>query len=131
MHGHDLCAGHAGKGIASDPAAYGAQGAKQSAEVRSDRAEQRKLRLRDALSAAVEGDLHASILDAYKRGLESPDAAVAVRSADALLSRVYGKPKETVETHTVPDDFRKVREMSTEQREELYQRLLQAEGIEL
>jgi hypothetical protein len=44
---------------------------------------------------------------------------------------VYGKPKETVETHTVPDDFRKVREMSTEQREELYQRLLQAEGIEL
>jgi len=97
VHGERLCAGHLGLGLAADPKAASRRGAARSAQVRAERVEARKRGIKQALADAVEQEYLDDILDAYGRGLRDPDAAVAVRSAEALLSRVHGKPKETIE----------------------------------
>lgn len=48
---------------------------------------------------AQAGGAHAEeITDAYLRGVRSDDERVAYRAAEAWVSRVYGRPKETIET---------------------------------
>jgi hypothetical protein len=122
----DLCAGHAGIGLAANPREAGLKGCARSAEVRAERAEIRKRGVRQVLAEAVEEEFLPAIKRAYGRGLESDDPSIAVRSAEALLSRVYGKPKETiVDNREVPADFQAVRDMTSEQREKLYVRLME------
>lgn len=126
--GKDACAGHLGLGIGKDPAGYAKEASRASVQARSERVEERKRRLRDQLASAVEGRLAPKILAAFEAGLDDPDTSVRVRSAEQLLSRVYGKPKETIETVTeAPAELKAVREMSREEREELWRRLHAAE----
>jgi hypothetical protein len=124
VKGEDLCAGHLGRGIASDPAGYGKRGAKVSGEIRRDRAETRKRRTLDVLAAAVE-DLQSEIRAAYEAGLRGEDGAEQrVRVAEMLLSRVHGKPKETqVVEVEMPDDFQALRQMSVRDLAQLYRQL--------
>jgi len=69
------------------------------------------------------------ILAAYEAGLDANDPVVRVRSADVLMSRVFGRPKETVEQvkPPVPAEIQAVRDMSAEEREELWRRLVAIE----
>lgn len=124
MHGSTMCAGHAGKGFGADPS----QAARKSAEVRSGQAEVRRKRLRDALADAVEGELHEAIVAAYRTALVSGEAGERLRAAEALLSRVYGKPKETVETvqRERPKELQEIADMTPEERDALWREL---EGV--
>lgn len=111
MRGSDMCAGHAGVGFGADPSAA----ARKSADTRSGQAEVRKQRVRDRLAAAVEGDLADAIIAAYRKGLESDDPATAMRAAEGILSRVYGKPKETVEQVQKPAEVQRLEDLSDEE----------------
>lgn len=111
VKGRAACAGHLGLGIAGDPVAA----AHASHEARHEKAEERRKRVRDRLADAVEGSLSDAILAAYRKGLESDDPATAMRAAEGLLSRVYGKPKETLEQVTKPDEVRRLEELSNEE----------------
>ena len=116
VKGEDACAGHLGLGIGKDPAAYAREAASASAQARSDRAEERKKRVKDRLADAVEGDLADAIIAAYRKGLESDDPATAMRAAEGILSRVYGKPKEIVEqTVTKPEEIARLDQLSDEE----------------
>jgi hypothetical protein len=53
---------------------------------------------------------------------------VKLRAAESLLSRILGKPKETVQTQQVPEDLKAIREMSREERDDLYARLMADRG---
>jgi hypothetical protein len=55
------------------------------------------------------------IVAAYEAGLKADDVSVRVRSADALMNRVFGKPKETVESVEVPADLQAIRNMSPDE----------------
>lgn len=127
LRGRDICAGHAGLGLAANPGEAGRVGAAKSAEVRAERAEIRKRGIKQALADAVEKEYLDDILAAYGRGLTDPDAAVAVRSAEAILSRVYGKPKELIETLERPAELAAVAEMTREERDSLWRRLHEQE----
>ena len=61
---------------------------------------------------------------AYLAGIRSGDPNRAYRAADAWISRVHGRPKETVENVTVPDDPLDIAAMSREEREALKRRLI-------
>jgi hypothetical protein len=56
--------------------------------------------------------------------IRSDDPAVAVRAAEAWLSRVYGRPKETIETTTAVPDPLSVVKMTAEERDALKRRLV-------
>ena len=96
------------------------------------RGRRRHASVRDALAARAE-ELADKILAAYEAGLDADDPVVRVRSADVLMSRVFGRPKETIEQvkPPVPAELQAVRDMSAEEREELWRRLVAAEeGID-
>jgi hypothetical protein len=63
--------------------------------------------------------LSTDIVAAYLAGIRSDDPIHAYRAADAWISRVHGRPKETVENVTVPDDPLDIAAMSREQRNAL------------
>ena len=88
------CAGHARVGIAGDPALQ-ALGNAASAAVRSERRETRKLSVLDVLAREVQAKAE-DLAHSYVKAAQDGDW----RAADALVTRVYGKPKETVETIT-------------------------------
>ena len=61
---------------------------------------------------------------AYLAGIRSDDPNRAYRAADAWISRVHGRPKETVENVTAFDDPLDVASMSREQRDALKRQIL-------
>ena len=64
------------------------------------------------------------VVTAYLAGIRSGDANRAYRAADAWISRVYGRPKETVENVTAFDDPIDVASMTREQRNTLKREIL-------
>lgn len=100
VKGEELCAGHLGLGIAEDPEAYGKAGAAASAEVRQERAEERRRTPQEAFRAALV--LHAEQLagELVRIATSGESDADRLRAIEALSSRVLGKPTEKVE-HTV------------------------------
>ena len=64
------------------------------------------------------------VVAAYLSGIRSDDPNRAYRAADAWISRVHGRPKETVETVTAPDDPLDIASMSREQRDALKREIL-------
>jgi hypothetical protein len=100
--GH-LCLAHSGKTKLDSR-----KGAAKSAEVRKQRALERKENLRDKLARRLEE--HADeVFDAYLRGIRSRNEAVAFRAAETLVQRVYGKPVEyvasVIEGEVTPEDI--------------------------
>lgn len=61
---------------------------------------------------------------AYLAGIRSDDPNRAYRAADAWISRVHGRPRETVENVTAFDDPLDVASMSREQRDALKRQIL-------
>ena len=61
---------------------------------------------------------------AYLAGIRSDDPNRAHRAADAWISRVHGRPKETVENVSASDDPLDVASMTREQRDALKRELL-------
>jgi hypothetical protein len=59
-------------------------------------------------------------------GIRSDDPNRAYRAADAWISRVHGRPKETVENITPLDDPLDVSKMTREERDALKRRLVAA-----
>ena len=126
MRGSDLCAGHAGRGIAANPSAYAREGAAVSAEVRQERAEVAPKSYKQALQAAWEQHAAAIVarrLDIITNGSD----ADALRAIEAMESRIYGKPKETVEQVTTPRTVEAIRSMTADERRQLLHQL-EAEG---
>ena len=79
--------------------------------------------LRDKLARKLEE--HADeVVAAYLAGIRSDDPNRAYRAADAWISRVHGRPKETVENVTVPDDPLDIASMTREERDALKRRLV-------
>jgi hypothetical protein len=80
-------------------------------------------RLRDKLARKLEE--HADeVVAAYLAGVRSDDPNRAYRAADTWISRVHGRPKETVENVTAPDDPLDVASMTREERDRLKRRLV-------
>jgi hypothetical protein len=76
--------------------------AAKSAKVRRAKADARRETLRDKLARKLEE--HADeVVDAYLKGVRSSDPHQAYKAAEAWLSRVQGRPTQTVET-TSPKD---------------------------
>ena len=126
--GAELCLAHSGQTRLDS-----AKGAERSAEVRRAKAQARRETLRDKLASKLEE--HADeVVAAYLAGIRSDDPNRAYRAADAWISRVHGRPKETVENVTAFDDPLDVASMSREQRDALKRELLRqhphlAEGL--
>jgi hypothetical protein len=80
--------------------------------------------LRDKLARELEE--HADeVVAAYLAGIRSGDPNRAYRAADAWISRVHGRPKETIETQLPAlDDPLDVASMTREPRDKLKRRLL-------
>jgi hypothetical protein len=83
---------------------------------------------RRANSAESRGPEFAARL--VKIALEGDDSE-ALRAIEALNSRVLGKPKETVQQEIVAEDLQAVRDMTKEERDQLYIQLMQADGLDL
>ena len=82
-----------------------------------------KERIRDKLARELEE--HADeVVAAYLAGIRSDDPNRAYRAADAWISRVHGRPKETVENVSAWDDPLDVASMSREQRDALKREIL-------
>jgi hypothetical protein len=80
-------------------------------------------RLRAKLARKLEE--HADeVVDAYLAGIRSDDPNRAYRAADAWISRVHGRPKETVENVTAFDDPLDVSKMTREERDRLKRQLI-------
>ena len=78
----------------------------------------RRETLRDKLARKLEE--HADeVVAAYLAGIRSDDPNRAYRAADAWISRVHGRPKETVENVTAFDDPLDVSKMTREERDRL------------
>ena len=118
LRGTELCLAHSGKTRLDS-----AKGAQRSAEVRRAKAQARRETLRDKLARELEE--HADeVVAAYLAGIRSDDPNRAYRAADAWISRVHGRPKETVENVTVPDDPLDIASMTREERDRLKRRLV-------
>jgi hypothetical protein len=118
LKGAVLCRAHSGQTRLDS-----AKGAQRSAEVRRAKAQARRETLRDKLARKLEE--HADeVVAAYLAGIRSDDPNRAYRAADAWISRVHGRPKETVESVTVPDDPLDVASMPREEREAPKRRLI-------
>ena len=89
------CPGHARLGIAANPHAYAMEANAKSAAVRKERAEQRRMSTLDVLAARLAANAEV-VADAY----ESATRAGDYKAADLWVTRVHGKPKETIETIT-------------------------------
>jgi len=120
VRGEQLCAGHLGRGLAANPAAAAAQ----SATRRQEQARTRKKRPQEVYSEALLENAEEFARRLVEIGLRGEDAA-ALRAIEALNSRVLDRPKETVEQVKlpVPEELQAVRDMSREEREELWRRL--------
>jgi hypothetical protein len=116
----DLCAGHAGRGLAANPVAA----AHQSAISRQTQAEVRKKRAIDVYREAVEE--HAQSFVDARLQIISDQAAPAgdrLRAMEQLESRALGKPKESVTVDTEERETeRALRALTPEQRLELWRR---------
>ena len=118
LKGAELCLAHSGQTRLDS-----AKGAQRSAEVRRAKAQARRETLRDKLARKLEE--HADeVVAAYLAGIRSDDPNRAYRAADAWISRVHGRPKETVENVTVPDDPLDIASMPREQRDALKRKLI-------
>ena len=118
LKGADLCLAHSGQTRLDS-----AKGAQRSAEVRRAKAQALRETLRDKLARKLEE--HADeVVAAYLAGIRSDDPNRAYRAADAWISRVNGRPKETIENGTAWDDPLDVAAMSREQRDALKRRLI-------
>jgi hypothetical protein len=119
LKGAELCLAHSGQTRLDS-----AKGAQRSAEVRRAKAEARRETLRDKLARKLEE--HADeVVAAYLAGIRSDDPNRAYRAADAWISRVHGRPKETIETQLPAlDDPLDIASMSCEQRDALKRKLL-------
>jgi hypothetical protein len=119
LKGAELCLAHSGQTRLDS-----AKGAQRSAEVRRAKAEARRETLRDKLARKLEE--HADeVVDAYLAGIRSDDPNRAYRAADAWISRVHGRPKETIETQLPAlDDPLDIASMTREQRDALKRKLL-------
>jgi hypothetical protein len=85
----------------------------------------RRETLRDNLARELEE--HADeVVAAYLAGIRSDDPHRAYRAADAWISRVHGRPKETVENVTLPDDPLDIASMTREERDRLKRKLVAA-----
>jgi hypothetical protein len=81
--------------------------------------------LQDKLARKL--DKHADeIVAGYLAGIRSDDPNRAYRTADAWISRVHGRPKETVENVIVPDDPLDIASMTREERDRLKRKLVAA-----
>jgi hypothetical protein len=105
----------------------------QQAEVRQERRENAIRSTREALALAAE-ELRDEIVAAYRDAIQTGDPQ-DLRRADAaerLLSRVYGKPTEKVETTVeTPEAIQQRRDMTPEQRAALLHRLSQGRRLRL
>ena len=85
----------------------------------------RRETLRDKLARKLEE--HADeVVAAYLAGIRSDDPNRAYRAADAWISRVHGRPKETVENVSAWDDPLDVASMTREERDRLKRKLVAA-----
>jgi len=116
----DLCAGHAGKGLAGNPVAA----AHQSAISRQTQAEVRKRRAIDVYREAVEEHAQ-SFVDARLQIIndQAAPAGDRLRAMEQLESRALGKPKESVTVDTEESDAeRALRALTPEERLQLWRR---------
>jgi hypothetical protein len=120
LKGAELCLAHSGQTRLDS-----VKGAQRSAEVRRAKAQARRETLQDKLARKL--DEHADeIVAAYLAGIRSDDPNRAYRAADAWISRVHGRPKETVENVTVPDDPLDIASTTREERDRLKRHLVAA-----
>jgi hypothetical protein len=120
LKGAELCLAHSGQTRLDS-----AKGAQRSAEVRRAKAEARRETLRDKLARKLEE--HADeVVAAYLAGIRSDDPNRAYRAADAWISRVHGRPKETIENVSVWDDPLDIASMTREERDRLKRQLVAA-----
>jgi hypothetical protein len=118
LKGAELGLAHSGKTRLDS-----AKGAQRSAEVRRAKAQARRERLRDKLARELEE--HADeVVAAYLAGIRSDDPNRAYRAADAWISRVHGRPKETIENVSAWDDPLDVSKMTREERDALKKEIL-------
>lgn len=108
------CAGHSRMGATSDPEANAAK----SAEVRQAKAAERHKSLLDRIADRLEARAD-TIITQYEKAAADGDW----RANEALITRVYGKPVERVETIT--NDLNPA-SMTSEQRAELRRQLVAA-----
>jgi hypothetical protein len=120
----NYCAGHSGLGVAASPEAAAAA-ARQSAEVRQEKARVAKKRAIDVYRDAVEAHAQ-SFVDARLQIINDPTAPAGdrLRAMEQLESRAMGKPKETVEqVNEEPEATQWLRQMTPEERRALMHRL--------
>lgn len=121
VKGEPYCAGHLGLGKldAKGAAAVSAKARQRTAEVRPKTYKQ-------ALQAAWEQ--HAERIVARRLDIiDNGSDADALRAIEAMESRIYGKPKETVEQVTTPRTVEALSAMTPEERRQLLIQL-EAEG---
>jgi hypothetical protein len=112
-----LCATHAGK--TSLGTAEGALlGARASVEVRRKRAAERKRSALDWMAVAVE-EHGREIVEVYLQAMRKGDW----RAAEALMTRIYGKPEETVRQVETNSALPVLKSMSLDEKLELLRRL--------
>ena len=123
--GRDLCAGHAGLGkLGMDPR----KAAEASARARRARLERRKQAAeggyREQLRQMFEehaAEILARKLEIIRNGSDTD----ALRAIEQTESRIYGKPKETVETRSteIPEQLAEIRALPFEQKLALLRQL--------
>lgn len=75
---------------------FARQAGLKSGEKRREKAEERAKSLRDRLAAELEKDAE-KIVAVYRRCIDSGSDELALRASEAWQTRVFGRPKETVE----------------------------------
>jgi hypothetical protein len=117
LKGAQLCLAHSGQTRLDS-----AKAAQRSAEVRKAKAQARRETLRDKLARKLEE--HADeVVGAYLAGIRSDDPTRAYRAADAWISRVHSRPKETIDSVSSTDDPLDVAAMPREERARLAREL--------
>ena len=104
--GGPLCAGHSGLGLARDPVEAGRKGAQATAKVRATKAEERRMSALDWADKLIR-ERGEEIANAYMAAWKRGDW----RAAEALMTRVYGRPVERVQVEA-PTSVEDVQSMS-------------------
>ena len=99
-------------------------GARASVEVRRKRAAERKRSALDWMAVAVE-EHGREIVEVYLQAMRKGDW----RAAEALMSRIYGKPEETVRQVEVNPATAVLKSMSLDEKLELLRRLQDGEFV--
>jgi hypothetical protein len=86
-------------------------------------ARERRETLRDKLRRKLEEHTD-EVVAAYLAGIRSDDPNRAYRAADAWISRMHGRPKESVDNVAVPHDGLDVAAMTIEERKRLKREIL-------